>query len=171
MSTVGPENRSFLPIEHADLLRLAHIARRDRELYFRLHPYWAELYADRLLCVALCQGAARHYLDGTTGINDLDIFSFYIRHPDRHWFARRRAIYDFGDPKFGQSADKPQFIGRRVDCMGRSIDGSLGEDPVHAVRRYLRQQRTATARLLAEQAVIMLEPHCGTVIWPPAKQR
>jgi hypothetical protein len=166
MSNVGPEYRSYLPIARADLRRLAEIARRDREAYFVAHSYWAELYADRLLCTALCQGAALHYLNGETGINDLDIFSFFRRHPDRDWYPRRRVVYDFGDPKFGQSADKPRFVGRRVDCMGRSIDAVLGEEPVTAVRRYLRAGRTTTARLLAQKAVILLEPACGVVVWP-----
>lgn len=160
------EARSFLPIEQADLVRLLAIAHRDRAQFFARHPGWAELYADRLLCIALCQGAARHFLDGTTGIKDFDLFAFYARHPARRWPARRRAIYDFGDPRFGQTADAPYFTGRRVDCMGRSLDAAPGDDPVAVLRRYLQEPPTTTARLLAQKAVILLEPVCGRVIWP-----
>jgi hypothetical protein len=31
------------------------------------------LYADRLFAVALCQGAALHYIDGKNGVKDLDV--------------------------------------------------------------------------------------------------
>lgn len=165
MSHVGPEHRSFLPMEDADLRRVLEIARRDREHFFATHPGWARLYAGRLLCTALCQGAASHYVGGQRGINDFDVYSFYRRHPDKHWYARRLTFYDFGHPKFGRSADKPDFIGRRVDCLGRSIEAAAGEDPAAAVRRYLREGRTQTARLLAAQAVVLLEPGLGTVIW------
>jgi hypothetical protein len=166
MSNVGPEYRSYLSIEHTDLVRLADIARRDREQFFAVHSDWAGLYADRVLCIALCQGGAAHYVDGVTGINDFDVYTFYRLHPEKAWYPRRIKSYDFGDPRFGQSRDKPDFVGRRVDCLGRSIDAAAGESPALAVQRYLREGRSTTARLLSQKPVVLLEPQCGSLIWP-----
>jgi hypothetical protein len=166
MSKVGPEGRSYKSITKDDLQRLAQIARRDRDDFFARHREWAALYRHRLLCVALCQGAALHYRLGTVGVNDFDLYSFYITHPKKHWYAKRIRSYDFGDPKFGQSVDRPDFIGRRVDCLGRDITASKQEDAATALRRYLREGRTETARLLAAKAVVLLEPECGRIIWP-----
>jgi len=118
------------------------------------------------MCVALCQGAALHYLDRTTGINDFDVYTFYRRHPAKDWYGRRIKRRDFGDPKFGQSLDRPEFVGRRVDCCARSIDVASREDVETALRRYLREGRTKTATLLAAKAVVLLEPNCGRVVWP-----
>lgn len=166
MSNVGPKGRSYLPIQHDDLKQLAKIAREDRMHFFQAHPNWAKTYAHRVLCIALCQGAAKHYLDGTTGINDFDVYTFYRRHLKKPWYAKRHKSYDFGDPKFGQSVDRLDFRGRRVDCWGRAIYIGDGEDVITALRRYFQQGKTKTAKLLAAKAVVMLEPNCGTVVWP-----
>lgn len=132
MSEVGPEGRSYLPIERLDLERLLAIAEADLDSFFRSHPIWAHRYGSRLLAVALCQGAALHYIDGATGVNDFDLYTFFKSNPEKGWYAKRLKAYDFGDAKFGQSVDKPRYIGRRVDCMGRSISVRDGEDTIAA---------------------------------------
>ena len=166
MSTIGAEGRSFLPLAHEDLERLAEIAHQDLEDFFRRHPQWAEFYGDRVLGVALCQGAAQHHVDGTTGINDFDLYTFFRKNPRKNWYARRLKAYDYGDAKFGQSVDCPEFIGRRVDCMGRAIEADEGEEVVAAIRRYLQSAGSRTAKLLAAKAVVLLDPACGVVVWP-----
>jgi hypothetical protein len=65
--------RSFIKIERTDLERLALLCREDREEFFNRHPRWQKLYADRILCVALCQGAALHYVNGKNGVKDFDV--------------------------------------------------------------------------------------------------
>ena len=169
MSNVGRRYRSFGTIGPHDLRRLARIARDDRRDFFKSHPKWARAYGKRFLCAALCQGAAQHYIDNTTGINDFDVYSFYSRNPRKQWYAKRIKAHDFHDAKFGKSKDKPDFVGRRVDCMGRTIDVRKNEDILKSLQRYLMQGRTKTARLLALKAVILLEPSCGKVVWPPEK--
>jgi hypothetical protein len=164
VSKVGEEGRSYQRIEPEDLERLADIAIRDREDFFQRHTDWAEAYADRVLAVALCQGAAQHYVDGTTGINDFDLLTFYQRNPRKHWYAKRLKYYDYGDPKFGQSVDRPDYAGRRVDCMARAIEAGEGEDVIAAVQRYLQEGKSKTARPLAQKAVVLLYPNCGTVV-------
>lgn len=167
MSDVGSEARSYLPITIDDLKRLAEIARRDREIFFKKHPDWARRYQRRLLCVALCQGSALHYIDGKTGINDFDVWTFYRASPKKNWCYRRNVPYDFGDPIFGKSVDRPDFVGRRVDCLGRDIEVLKSDDATSALRRYLSQHKTKTARELAKKAIVLLEPDLGKVVWQP----
>ena len=69
--------RSFAKIETSDLERLALLARQDREEFFSRYPRWQQLYSDRILCVALCQGAAVHYVNEENGVKDFDVWTFY----------------------------------------------------------------------------------------------
>jgi hypothetical protein len=169
LSTVGPEARSFEKIAAEDLRRLASIARQDREAFFANHHDWATLYQDRLLAVALCQGAAAHFVDGQRGINDFDVYTFYAAHPARPWYAKRNKPWDYGDPKFGQTADRPEYVGRRVDLLGRGIQYRRHEDPAAAIRRWLRTDRGKSARLVAQRPIVLLWPddRLGEVIWSP----
>ena len=160
--------RSLLPISKNDLRRLGRLAAEDRDEFFRRKPDTGSLYSSRLFAVALCQGGALHYLDGKNGIKDLDVWSFYTEDAARMFPPRRRAKVDFGDPKFGVSPDTPEFIGRRVDLIGRSIPAADPNDPVGSLRKYLTGRKTESARLLALKAVILIEPTelLATVAWP-----
>jgi hypothetical protein len=159
--------RSFEAIDRADLDRLAGIARADLEARLERRPQWA-IYRDRILCVALVQGAALHYVDGRNGIKDLDVYTFFAAHPARPFPVRWRTTADFGSDKFGRQTIEPDRHGRRVDLFGRSLDVPLRADPVEAVRAYLRVGRTETSRRLAQKAAVLLHPERlrGTVAWP-----
>jgi hypothetical protein len=62
-----PTERSPAPITLGDLARLAELAKADRDrLFARNRPLGAR-YAQRMLAVALCRGAALHYLDVRLG--------------------------------------------------------------------------------------------------------
>lgn len=160
--------RSDKPLTLEDLRRLGDLAKSDRETLFRRSPKTTGLYADRLFAVALCQGGALHFIDRKNGINDLDVWSFYCAHSERQFPPRRRATADFGDPKFGTTADSPEFVGRRVDLIGRSLSGTDFTDPVRVLRDYLRTGLTKSARYLAQKAVVLIEPPelLGTIVWP-----
>ena len=170
MSNVGPQHRSFAKIALDDLLRLARIARQDHQKFFQAHPDWADLYRDRILAVTLCQGAAEHFLGGQRGINDFDLYTFYAAHPDRPWYAKRNKPWDYGDPKFGRTVDRPEFIGRRVDLLGRGIPYRDQEDISIAIRRWLRTDRGKSSQLVAQRPVVLIWPEdrCGEVIWTPS---
>lgn len=155
---MGERERSYILIEPEDLRRLAEIARADREELFARNGDLAHCYADRVLCVALCQGAAAHFLDPTVGINDFDVWTFLRAHEARLFSPRRRIARDFGDPKFGKSSDRPDFVGKRVDLIGRSIPATGDEDPAAALQRYLSSRQTRSAACLAAKAVVLLEP-------------
>lgn len=161
-------NRSYEPLTIEDLRRLGELAERDRQDLFYRKPETRDLYANHLFAVALCQGGALHYLNGTNGIKDLDVWSFYRANPLRQFPYRRRVSVDFGDSKFGTTDDSPNFVGRRVDLIGRSIDMVDCADPVEVLREYLRSGKTQSAQCLAQKAMILIEPiHLlGKVVWP-----
>jgi hypothetical protein len=78
-STIPARSRSRERIRLSDLQRLADIARSDRDDFFQRHPRWSALYSHRLLCVALCQGAAWHFVDGKNGVKGLRCLEFFLR--------------------------------------------------------------------------------------------
>jgi len=164
--------RAYLRLTDGDLRRLAIIAQMDREEFFAEHPRWRRLYGDRLLCSALCQGAAAHYVDGTTGIRDFDVWSFYREHPDAPFPYRRKRVRPFGDRRFGRCLDRPAFAGRPVDLVGRSIPSVRLDDPGQAVRCYLQAGATRSARALRERPVVLLEPAPGRgqIVWPESEE-
>jgi hypothetical protein len=73
--------RSYERITREDLARLARIARSDLADLFARKPRYAPL-TGRLVCVALCQGAAQHLLHGENGVKDFDVWAFFAAHPD-----------------------------------------------------------------------------------------
>jgi hypothetical protein len=77
-------------IERADLLRLAALAADAEADLFRRNPQCSSRYAGRLLCRALCQGAAMHYVDRRNGVKDFDVWSFYAQYDDWPFPARWR---------------------------------------------------------------------------------
>lgn len=147
---------------------MAKIALDDLKDLFERKPELGALYKDKLMCIALCQGAALHYIDNKNGIKDFDVWSFFEQHKDRQFPYRRNVPYDFGDPKFGKSADRPNFIGRRVDCLGRSLEKAKNETAIATLQKYLIESKTRTAQELAKKAVVIIYPNelLGTVVWP-----
>lgn len=167
----GPSERSKAPLTTDHLKRLGAIAHEDRESLFARNPHLA-VYRDRILLVALCQGAGRHYLDGVNGVKDLDVYTFYAEHPGVPWPYRRRGGADFGPSELGwHPADErvrgTRFLGRAVDLLGRALRVPPDADPVDAVRAWL-QTNNSTPALLRQKAVIGIEPgrYFGKTIWP-----
>ena len=166
------QDRSYEKITLSDLRRLAKIAQEDREDLFNRKPL-LRAYAERIICVALCQGAAVHFLDGKNGIKDFDVWTFYRELPSRPFPYRRNAHRDFGDPKFGTDTKKIDHAGRRVDLLGRSIPCKMGQGTIEAVQRYLSDSPNATPKLLSKKAIIIIEPDAliGETAWPPTSIR
>jgi hypothetical protein len=170
--------KSYERITRTDLKRLLAIARAEREDFFARHKEYAILYRRRVLCAALCGGAALHFVNGQTGVTSFDVWTFYAEHPEApfpHWHEER---YDYGTSrKFGRLPGTPDtFKGRPVDLAGRSIDASPLDDPLEALQHYLRRGATPVSRRLAAKAVVLLEPEqlAGYVAWPtlvPARPR
>lgn len=161
--------RAFDPITKADLKRLARIAREDREDYFGRHPEWAMLYRKRMVCVALCGDAALHFVNGSTGIDRFDVWTFYAEHSEAPFPTQQSSKADFGRSKFGRDEVNPgAYEGRRVELKARSLDCKPGDDPVAALQRYLRAGDTPTARELRDKAVVLIDPEefNGYPVWP-----
>lgn len=170
---MASEERSMKPITKSDLRRLGEIAIGDLESLFRRLPHIGRLYRHRLFAVALCQGAALHFLDGKNGVKDFDVWSFFRAHPARPFPYRRNASADFGNSKFGTSRNWEHFVGRRVDLLGRSLKISSHDLPVDALRGYLSSSKTTSARKLAQKAMVLVYPRAqlGTVVWTPNENR
>lgn len=151
-----------------DLRRLTEIGAVDRAKFFERNPRWRQLYEGRLLAVALCQGAALDFVNGTNGVKDLDVWTFYAAHPDAPFPSRRRGKVDFGVSKFGRHPNDHNLVGRRVDLLARSVSAAVGADPVSAIQAYVRDRRTDSAREPAAKAVVLLDPieQRGRIVWP-----
>lgn len=162
-------DRSMTQIEISDLHRLAQLAADVEEDLFARHPDGSGRYAGRLLCRALCQGAALHYVDHKNGVKDFDVWSFYAAYADGPFPARWRGTADFGRSKFGRfPGDPKRYQGRRVDLLGRSLPVPLEAEPGPVLRGYLSAARTVSARSLAAKAVVLIVPsnRAGEIIWP-----
>ncbi|CPT03630.1 Uncharacterised protein [Mycobacteroides abscessus] len=156
------------PLTDEHLRRLAEIAEVDREGFFSRNPH-LEVYRDRILLTALCQGAALHFVNGINGVKDLDVYTFYAEDPAVTYpYRRPRGLADFGESELGRHPDDHEYVGRRVDLLGRALKVAPSADPVAVVRNYLREGRTATARALAEKAVVAIDPgpRFGQIVWP-----
>ena len=161
--------RSFERITRADLRRLARIAAQEREDFFSRHPEFAILYRKRLLCTALGGDAGLHYLNGTTGVSEFSVWSFYAEHPEAPFPFRQPGRADFGESKFGRAPDAPEgYSGRRVDLHGRSIAAAPADEPAEALLRYLKAGATRSSRELAHKALVLIapEPLLGAEVWP-----
>lgn len=161
--------RSFAAFSPELLDHLAKIARESTEEFFRRKPRWLP-YRDRLLCIALAQGAARHYLDGSTGVKDIDVWIFYEFDRQLGPFPyRMRWTKDFGPSVFGRHPADEGYEGRRVDLLNRSIMRPIGASRIEALRAYLLDPRTTTARLLAQKPVVLLDPkdRRGEIVYQP----
>jgi len=155
------EPRSYDRFEADDLATLAAVALRDLNRFIKRIRRHSGL-ADKVLLVALCQGAALHYIDGRNGVKDFDVWTFFAddglspRYP-----ARRRGISSFEGSRFVNST-------RRVDLIGRTLPASIDSDPEVALMAFLRQPQTASAWHLAKKAVVVVSPSRlrGKVLWP-----
>ena len=150
--------RSHAQVTGKVLDRLSEIASEDMEDRFDRRPRWAP-YRDRILCVALCQGGAQHYLDGKNGVKDLDVWTFFAEGEAGQFPPRWRRERRF---------DREPFEGHFVDLIGRSLDEPPDADPAEVLRRYLAGGRTASAKALARKAAVLLDPVPlrGSVVWP-----
>lgn len=161
--------RSKELIRKTDLRRLARLAQAQRADFFERHPEYAILYAKRLLCSALIGEAALHYINGSTGVYQFDVWSFYAEHPDAPFPFHVTDHMDFGPSRFGRADDAPKgYVGKRVALQGRSLDADLGHEPLTTLQRYLRAGASPSARELAQKAVVIVEPEAlaGTQAWP-----
>lgn len=162
------DERSLEAITRSDLKRLAKLAREEREDFFGRHPEWSMLYRRRVIASALCGDAALHYLNGTTGVAEFEVWTFYAQHAEAPYPPHQVSHRDFGPSRFGSLPQQQAYAGRRVVLTGRSLDCAPDDSPVEVLQRYLRRGETPSARELREKAVVLIEPEdsLGYVVWP-----
>jgi hypothetical protein len=165
---IAETERSLERIGEADLRRLGELAADAEMGLFARHPDGAGRYAGRLLSRALCQGAARHFVDGRNGVRTSTSGRSTRPLATDPFPYRWRGTADFGPSRFGRwPGDPPSYAGRRVDFLGRSLP--VPPDAATALRDYLSSARTASAKALARKAVILIIPEyrAGECVWSP----
>jgi len=152
-------HRLYEPLTESDLYPLRDIALAEHAAFFVRNPHLEHAYADRLIGICLCQGAASHYLDPSIGVKDFDIWFFYREDPGARIPHRARKRVPDG-PK-----------GRPIDFLRRAIPATVAEryadNPGGAIMAYLLQRDTKTKRALLQKAVIGLAPDAlfGRILW------
>ncbi len=119
-----------------------------------------------------------HYLEVAVGkaepngVKDFDVWSFFSAIPGERFPAdRRRAYVDFGESKFGRWDDEVEvcqhYTGRRVDLLMRALPVPVDAHPVSALRSYLAEARTSSAKFLAKNGVVLIDPpdRRGEIVW------
>ena len=144
--------RSCAPLTDTDFACLSDLASEDH-LYFT-RPRCRPEYRDRRVAVVLAQGAAMHYLDGTTGVADLDVWTFYSTIPGVAFrFGQRKRRLDFGPSEHGRNLypadfrhpELPRWLrfeGRRIDLMIRNLPVAPAARPatvIDALRDWLTE--------------------------------
>ncbi len=164
--------RSLVEITDEDLIHLTKLAEQDFDELTIRYPKYEQL-REHKIAVCLCQGAALHYIDHTTGVRDFDIYTFFDKAAPIRWPFRRRAVKDFGSNKFGKTLCKPgsresynKFKGRKVDILGRQIP--YNGDYQDSIQEWLRTNNAPTPYHLSQKAVVVLWPpkDRGDVVWP-----
>ncbi len=161
--------RSFEYITDDDLGWLCDLTRKDIALFFERNPRYQEYKGEEVL-IALCQGAAMHYIDRETGVKDFDVWVFYPKKVlDLPY--RRRGRVDSGLIRFGvpHELDLLGYEGRQVDVMMRSDYHFNDVGAAEGVFSYLCEQETVSATFLSHKAVVGLYPESvfSEVLWWP----
>jgi len=161
--------RNYAEINLDDLNILLEKSKRKIFSFFEstVGQKWQSLYDYKNpICIALCQGAAMHYYDKINGIKDFDIWFFY-KYNKKHLPYRTVWSCDFENQKFGSHPEQKEYIGRGIDIILRSIKTDVGNNPIDTIYNYFEFEKTKTSKLLAQKAVVILEPEnlFGKTIW------
>lgn len=159
-------SRSLEKITKSDLKKLLRLAKSNVDDFFSRKPEYQK-YVGKEVLIALCQGAALHFIDGRNGVKDFDVWFFYPR-LSKQLPYRRRGTADFGQSKFGKFPNDVGYDGRRIDVLMRSEHSFSSKSPNAGLSQYLSEPKTATAKHLSRKAVIGLYPESvfGKVLWP-----
>jgi hypothetical protein len=74
--------------------------------FFTDNPHLAAPYRDRLVAIALCEGAALQYLGRGCGVNDFDVHFFYTQNTQKPRLTRARKRI-FADVRYLTNIDAP----------------------------------------------------------------
>ena len=157
------KDRSYEKIEPEDLKKLSALARDDLRFFFEKYRRYKP-YVERLIVIALCQGAAQHYVDGKTGVKDFDIWSFFAEIPGTVLPYRRHKQIDSTLMKFGVSEYDiwKGYTSRHVDLFLRAVRSDIAktniDSPKDCINEYLKTVRNKSTKELASKAIVGLHP-------------
>ncbi len=146
MSEDDVRDRSCELIASSDLIRMGQIGLEVLTDFFERCPQW-QPYSNRLLAIALCEGGALHYVNGTNGLKDIDLWAFFAETPGLAFPWRVGWRRDFGRSKFGRHPRQLALEGRPVDIFARSIRCDQTMDTLGAIRTWLRRPSGSPAFL------------------------
>ena len=149
--------RSQEEITESDLRRLLELSRKDISDFFERNSRYKKSYENREALIALCQGAALHYVDKKMALKT-SMYGFFIPNSTSLFRTEEGGVVDFGLSKFGKRENMKGFSGRSVDVLMRS-DGSFNNgSPEECLQHYFTKSKTKTAKLLSRKAVVGLYP-------------
>lgn len=150
------------PVTARELRDLARLAAVEAAAFFVRNPHLSEHYQQRLILVALCQGAALQYIGCGRGVKDFDIHFFYAQNPKKKILSRAtKEVYAC----IGDFPVLPVHFMRAV--MPETQPCLEAEAAIQAVQEFLRNKPTTRAYHLSKKAVIGLYPAemFGIEIW------
>jgi hypothetical protein len=160
-----PKHYVQRPVGHPELHALTALAKAEEAAFFERNPHLVRPYRDRLIGVALCQGAALQYLRRGYGVNDFDVHFFYSQNPQKPKLTRARKRMH---AHVGRFENMPVDFLRTVVPARVRVARTAGR--LAYLEAFLEQRPTPNARHLAEKAVVGLMPKgiFGVIIWQPA---
>ena len=153
-------------VEERELRALVKLAEEEEREFFSRNPHLVKPYRNRLIAIALCQGAALQYLRCGYGVKDFDVHFFYAQNPAKPRLsgAVKRISTNVG-----------RFHSVPVDFIRTVIPTTaIPERSIEArIRRFLEGGASENATRLSEKAVIGLLPTriFGKALWRPPLPR
>jgi hypothetical protein len=151
------------PVGKAELRSLVALASEEERAFFERNSRLIPLYRDRLIAIALCQGAALQYLSCGYGVKDFDVHFFYRQNPDKLRLSRAvKRVH----AHVGAFKNIPvDFIRTVVPSTELTTEQSIKD----RIQSFLRKRPTANSVHLSKKAVVGLLPSelFGKVLWRP----
>jgi hypothetical protein len=155
-----------LPVGKGELRSLVALAKAEEKAFFHRNPHTIRTYRNRLLVVALCQGAALQYVGCGYGVKDFDVHFFYAQNTAKPRLSR--AVKRI-NATVGRFANIPvDFIRTIIPVDGAHANKSVA----YRLRSFLEEQPTANARHLSKKTVVGLLPKklFARILWWPAAE-
>jgi hypothetical protein len=153
------------PVGQRELRDLRHLAVTENARFFKRNPHLIEPYANRLIGVALCKGAALQYLGCGYGVKDFDVHFFYLQNPAKPRLSRTVKRLQSNVGSFADS--QVDFIRTVIPFRMAASARSRWE----VVQEFLRNAPTSNASFLAKKGVVGLLPEdwFARLIWCPTE--
>jgi len=165
---INEDVRTYEKLGRNDLQEMRHYALKELNRFYHQvgePPGKYKVYMGKLIAICLCQGAAQHFVDGKTGIKDLDIWFFFKE-------DENVKIPDIKNMRYSVHVSLKNIGEKRIDYLKKSverdvIDVSESKKPEDILRSYLQNANTHTSKELAKKSIVGLYPDkiFGKIIW------